>query len=346
VWDYAVVGGGIIGCFAAHFAALRFPTAKGVLVERNRIGTGASRYSGGIDYSYGPTPQRLDWTARSRDWFDRLAGQLPGVRARPLSIRTIVSRDRATELITRFVPGTAELSAAPTDLWPEVRLGPDEVVLAGDRAFVEDPTPVAQRLADLFRRAGGEVREGAGATDLLATSGGYELSLSDGTRLLAARVIVATGPWVGPGLAEEAARAAGVRVKKVAALHLNRRPAPQDGVMFFPTDDAVLVPLFASDGALFSFRCPVWDVAPDPNALALTADDVATAAAVLAVRAPGLERLYAGGRVFCDAYSPTGDPLVLPLGPGGVLVGAASGSGYRLAPALAEDTVRMAFAGR
>jgi glycine/D-amino acid oxidase-like deaminating enzyme len=46
------------------------------------------------------------------------------------------------------------------------------------------------------------------------------------------------------------------------------------------------------------------------------------------------------GRVFCDAYSPDRQPVIRPLDAAGriVFAGAAGGSGYRLAPAIASET--------
>jgi glycine/D-amino acid oxidase-like deaminating enzyme len=49
------------------------------------------------------------------------------------------------------------------------------------------------------------------------------------------------------------------------------------------------------------------------------------------------------GRVFCDAYSADREPLVRALDEEGRLVfaGAANGSGYRLAPAIAAEAAHL-----
>jgi glycine/D-amino acid oxidase-like deaminating enzyme len=59
--------------------------------------------------------------------------------------------------------------------------------------------------------------------------------------------------------------------------------------------------------------------------------------------APALAGACTGGRVFCDAYSPDGEPVVCALADTGriVFAGAASGSGYRLAPAIATQAVDL-----
>jgi glycine/D-amino acid oxidase-like deaminating enzyme len=51
--------------------------------------------------------------------------------------------------------------------------------------------------------------------------------------------------------------------------------------------------------------------------------------------------------VFCDAYSPDREPVVRALDAGARLIfaGAASGSGYRLAPAIAAECTDLLTTG-
>jgi glycine/D-amino acid oxidase-like deaminating enzyme len=134
-----------------------------------------------------------------------------------------------------------------------------------------------------------------------------------------------------------------VRVKKVVALHVERTPAPGDGVVVFQDEDAFLLPLHEQGYWLYSYTCTEWDVHPDAVADGLTPDNVEEARASLRRYAPGLAERATSGRVFCDAYSRTGDPRVQPLDPDGrvVFAGAANGSGYRLAPAIASEAADL-----
>ncbi|MDT1000338.1 FAD-binding oxidoreductase, partial [Pseudomonas aeruginosa] len=67
------------------------------------------------------------------------------------------------------------------------------------------------------------------------------------------------------------------------------------------------------------------------------------AQAVLRRYAPDLADRLRSGRVFCDAYSPSREPIVAKIGGGGriIFAGAANGSGYRLAPAIAAETLSL-----
>ena len=82
---------------------------------------------------------------------------------------------------------------------------------------------------------------------------------------------------------------------------------------------------------------------PDTVEPGLTPAHLAEGRELLDRYAPRLADHCASGRVFCDAYAPGGVPLVRALTDDGRLVfaGAAGGSGYRLAPALAHQTVRL-----
>jgi glycine/D-amino acid oxidase-like deaminating enzyme len=99
-------------------------------------------------------------------------------------------------------------------------------------------------------------------------------------------------------------------------------------------DDAFLLPLAHRGHWLLSYCCQQWDVEPG-ELTGLLAADTAAAHRLLRHYAPGMTGACHGGRVFCDAYSPAGEPVVRQVADRIVFAGAASGSGYRLAPAIA-----------
>jgi glycine/D-amino acid oxidase-like deaminating enzyme len=155
--------------------------------------------------------------------------------------------------------------------------------------------------------------------------------------------VLAPGPWLAaPAWRDRLARL-DVRVKKVVALHIEQPPAAGDGVVVFHDEDAFLLPLHEQRRWLFSYTSQVWDVEPDRLTGSVSAADLADAREVLVRRAPRLAGAARSGRVFCDAYSPDREPLVRALDEEGRLVfaGAANGSGYRLAPAIAAEAADL-----
>jgi glycine/D-amino acid oxidase-like deaminating enzyme len=117
-------------------------------------------------------------------------------------------------------------------------------------------------------------------------------------------------------------------------------------VVVFHDEDAFLLPLRHRGHFLFSYTCQEWDLDPDGPVAGLSATHLEEARASLARYAPALADASRAGRVFYDAYSPDREPRVEAVDPAGrvVFAGAANGSGYRLAPAMAAEAASLALA--
>ena len=170
------------------------------------------------------------------------------------------------------------------------------------------------------------------------------VQMSDGRMLAADVLVLAPGPWANSGPFKPFTAALGIRIKKVVALHVEPAPA-RAAALFFPLEDAFLAPLPYRGHGLFSYTCTQWDVTPEAMRYeSLERRELDEAQAVLARVAPGLlaQPLF-GGRVFCDAYGPEREPIVCGVGTHGriVFVGAANGSGYRLAPGMADEAAGL-----
>jgi glycine/D-amino acid oxidase-like deaminating enzyme len=350
--DLVVVGAGIVGAMVAWQAARRFPDWRLLLVDRAEAGGGATRLSAGLDFPYGHNALRRGMTAESLALYGELRELLPGLPIRDLPLFCVVPGDRLEELRARFVGAPLRVAsgedlAALRAAWPELLLHPGEVVLAGAVCRHASPAGIVLRLAAELRHAGAELWEGAEVTRLEPAGPEVRLDLADGRSVLARRTVVATGPWAPSGPAGELARREGIRTKKVISLHLSRRTVPGGPVLFFPFNDAFLLPLTERGEVLFSFPCESWDSDPAAGRLSILAEDRRRGLELLARRAPALVPAVHGGRVFCDAYGPDRSPVVAacPELPATVLAGAGSGSGYRLAPALARRALDALAAG-
>jgi glycine/D-amino acid oxidase-like deaminating enzyme len=94
---------------------------------------------------------------------------------------------------------------------------------------------------------------------------------------------------------------------------------------------------------LFSYTCLEWDVVPDELHSGISHRNLREAHDILRRYAPEETPSIRAGRVFCDAYSPTREPIVAVAGHTGnvIFAGAANGSGYRLAPGIATEVVQL-----
>lgn len=331
--DLAVVGGGVVGALVAHEALAASPGLRIAVLERGLVGQGASARSAGVHFPRGATARVRSMAAYSQHVWERLTGEL-GLPVRAVDA-TVVAGGGSDTVGTAYLRlGDERAPADPA----RGRTAP-----AGSRAWTlpgchyADVQGVTGRvLAALRDRV--SVLEGTEVTEI-SSGDGHRLVLGQGRELLARRVVLAPGPWIAHRAWADAVAPLGLRVKKIVATHVEAPPAPDDPLTVFHDEDAFLLPLHGRGHFLFSYTCDRWDVAPDDVRLALEPSDLDDARAVLGRFAPGLVARCESGRVFCDAYGPRREPVVAELRPGLVFAGAAGGSGYRLAPAIAAETV-------
>jgi len=339
----AVIGAGIIGSLVAHEIVSRTSQAESVTVlERDAVGGGASRRSAGLHLLRGGTERIREMSRASGEFYRKLAENRPSLPIYQLPDASMVSSSRqAAEAIAAYLP-QAELTRLPALPNPDVRLPADVGVWRIDGCHQADVSGVCLALSRELRSRVG-YREGVRVTSLESSDDGVLIGLSTGDRLAADRAVLAPGPWVHAPAWRELLAPLGIRVKKIVALHVEQPPTERDRAIIFQNEDAFLIPLVNRGHWLFSYTCPEWDVDPDQLVDGLSADNLGQARQCLRRYSPSLASDCVSGRLFCDAYSRTGEPQVVRLDDAGriVFAGAANGSGYRLAPAIAAEAVDL-----
>lgn len=220
--DVAVLGGGVVG-LATAWRARRHDLSV-TLVERDRLGAGASRVAAGMlapvaEAEFGAAAQHvLEMGLRSAQMWPGFAAELSDESGAPVELNRsgtmMIARDgdEARELerlsafrdslglATRRMRGSEARTLEPA-LAPGVRLA----VEAPDDHSV-DPRDVLRALRAACEKRGAELLEGAGeaAVVLDERGGACGVRLADGSLLRAGAVVVAAGAWSGttPGLPE------------------------------------------------------------------------------------------------------------------------------------------------
>jgi D-arginine dehydrogenase len=313
----AVVGGGILGCLIARELCnacenpAASPPAEVVLLERDAVGSGASRRSAGLSIPSGATDRIRGMAKSSGDYYDQLARSRPGLPIYPVDMTVVAEESGAG---ARNVEGCHY-----ADVGSLVQ------------ALVREMRPRVR------------VREGVQVTGIESGSGGVELELGTGETLSVDHAVLAPGPWINAPAWRGYVEPLGLRVKKIAALHVEQSPDAHDRVRYFADDDAFLLPMAHRGHWLFSYTCQEWDVDPDTLHDGLSPAVLGEARNLLSRLAPALAEHATSGRVFCDAYSPDREPRVQACDAAGriVFAGAANGSGYRLAPAIASEAAGL-----
>ncbi|WP_410652768.1 NAD(P)/FAD-dependent oxidoreductase [Amycolatopsis sp. cmx-4-54] len=331
--DIAVLGGGIIGCLIAHEILRRAPEASVLLLDRELVGGGASLRSAGLHIPRGATATVREMARFSHEYYRKLVQDRPALPLHPVAMRVVGTAADEPKMRTDYLP-EAELTVT-SDLPDEVSLPPGAAAWSVRGGHHADVAQVTRALtADL--RTVAEVREAVRVEAVIEHRDGVALRLGTGEALTAGKVVLAPGPWLAAPAWRAMVAPLKARVKKVVALHVGGRPAPHDAAVIFEREDAFLLPLPERGHWLFSYTCPEWDVDPDAPSRGLTEHNLDEAREILRRHAPAMAAGRLSGRVFCDAYSGTGEPAVRALGDGRVVfAGAANGSGYRLGPAIA-----------
>jgi glycine/D-amino acid oxidase-like deaminating enzyme len=349
-FDLVIVGGGIIGAWALHHATQRYPHWQILLIDRYRIGDGATAHSAGVLLATGRSARERRLAGESAELYRALRDRL-GIRTTQAPVYWLAERSFTAQIEQALVdalvqPADLSVHDLGSRLGASLKVGASESLLRGGTAESYEP-PLVARLLISHSLASAQVRciEGVGVQQIDALGSGTRITLDDGATLRARRTLVATGPWVSESPFGALAARHGLRVKKVVALHIDGVPPANAAALFLPQADAYLMPLVARNQWLFSFRCDEWDVAPRKHALEINRHDMQVATRTLAHYLPELVPRCRGGRVFCDSYSPDGESQVsFDASQNLVFAGAGSGAGFRLAPGIAREAVDMLVA--
>jgi D-arginine dehydrogenase len=333
----AVVGAGIIGCLAVREVARSAPGTPVTLLDRDAVGAGASRQSAGLHLPRGASARARRMSGYSHAYYSDLAREHPGMPIHPVRA-AVVADATAIECYLPLAAPERVGAIAATGVSVPPGLGIWNIV----GAHYCDVYRLVQALALQFRPQA-DVLEGVAVTGLVPGDESVTVRCGTGVQLTVGGVILSPGPWLAAPAWHDLVAPLAMRVKRIVALHIARRPAPTDEVILFDCDDAFLLPLAHRGHWLFSYSCREWDVDPDAPTAGLTAAHLGMARDCLRRYSPELADACGGGRVFCDAYSPDGEPVVRALDAAGriVFAGAAGGSGYRLGPAIAAEAVNL-----
>jgi glycine/D-amino acid oxidase-like deaminating enzyme len=194
------VGAGVHGLSTAlHLAELE-GSGDGILVlDKQRVGAGASGISGGIVRNFYLSPEMNEIVRRSVEIFEldpglfgfRQVGYIAVVpEAQAGELDRIAEQHARVGYDSTLVLGAAGVHHYMWQLFPDWRAAGSTALLHEARSGWADPAATLNALAGMARAAGVEIREGVKVTavdgrSVLTTSGSIECD----------RVVLAPGPW-------------------------------------------------------------------------------------------------------------------------------------------------------
>ncbi|MBN9047689.1 MAG: FAD-binding oxidoreductase [Rhizobiales bacterium] len=333
-----IVGGGIIGHMIAWKACMSDASLNVTIIERDLPGAGASAHAAGLHFPLSRTKDGRELSLASQNFYMSALREDPSLPISPLALRIHCPMAANATLMEAMTDG-ANLKIDPDGMKVAGALGSDLPVWTAYGANRAD----VHRLIIAIRHAlKGRlcVIDGLNVQDIEERQDSVVVKTRDEYCLSGDRLVLAPGPWALDEPFLPYVEELGIRIKRVVAFHVDEAEAPRNTVDLFFEVDAFLMPRF--DGrTLFSFTRLEWDVSPDNLARGVSAADREEAEAVIAKVAPGLSGKLLGGQVFCDAYSQDRVPIAKTVGESGriAFAGAGNGSGYRLAPAIADKAL-------
>jgi glycine/D-amino acid oxidase-like deaminating enzyme len=200
---HVVIGGGVHGLSAAWRLAER--GADVLVLEKARIGSGASGIAGGIVRNYYRSPAVTELIRESVEMFEadpegygfRQVGYVAAVpEVQVADLVAIRDQHESTGYASELVVGSKDCRDYLSWTWPDWQ-APVEAVLHESRGGWADAMQTVRHLADRARAAGARVVEGVEVKGFEFGGEEVEAVLTSEGRLECEAVVAAPGPWAG-----------------------------------------------------------------------------------------------------------------------------------------------------
>lgn len=197
-----VVGAGVLGLATA--AALARRGEDVLLLDKGRVGSGASGLAGGIVRGYYRSPAMAEIVRRSVEVFEaaperfgfRQVGYFAIVPERQVSdLEAIAAQQAEVGYGSELVVGNARCTEVLTWWWPDFDADGVEALLHEHRSGWADTAATIRELADRARDAGVTIREGVRVTGLEWSGTEVDAVVTDHGTVACDLVVIVPGPW-------------------------------------------------------------------------------------------------------------------------------------------------------
>lgn len=199
-----VVGGGVMGLATGCALAAR-PDIEVTVLERFRVGHDWASSHGltrAIRHEYGAAAIYTEMVAQSLPLWETLARETGRTLYTETGVLTLGHADDGHTLPGLEVMRAHELpierltASECRERFPQFRPDEYDAITWNPIGGMLHASECLAALAQRFSASGGALREGAHVTSVEPDGSGGRVTLADGTRLSADRVIVTAGPWV------------------------------------------------------------------------------------------------------------------------------------------------------
>ena len=260
-YDLAIVGGGITGLLVAYYAQKK--GIKTVLLEKDRIGLGATYYAAALCELYQEKPAKNKASARSMNLWEKLEEDLGVLFFKKTPYKLLLPQHKSPLNAKEGIPRLSSVA------WPPI-LNRDLITshhcYESDAVRSVDP----HTLIGLLKRAitsspNTIIMEGIMCKKIDSTNDVAVLQHLQGC-ISAKHVALTLGPWTNMFIDQQGWSKLPLRLKQVTSLHLTYKGAlPFKDLYHFWEEDAFCLPQEEKNRIVLSIRDPNWDVIPNKN---------------------------------------------------------------------------------
>lgn len=342
VIDVLIIGGGVIGLSALYHIS-RSRQQSVVLLEKGRIGSGASHQSGGFVRAFHPDRQRVDWAVRSLRYFRSRAEQtgfnaigaryLPDMTDAQLcdAVKNVKAQGEVIQLFEQ---------ADFIDIAPELKDGERQHLLFEPNAGFADPLRTCLDFADQAQKHGASIIEGAEVCAIELQTDEIKV-VTRHTAYRCRQLIVAAGAW-SPKVLALFGQTSTVRSKKIQADFFHHQPGLFSEPSLLDQQQDVFSRPVAANLRMIGTATDDWDIDPDIAQVACAKQSESCLTKIKGLIGEA-ELVKSGGRVGFDGYSPRGKGEVKRADVDSriIICDGFSGSGFQFAPAIGAQVAQM-----
>jgi sarcosine oxidase subunit beta len=200
--DAVVIGGGILGASVAHFLTKNH-FGSVVLLEKNRICTGATAYSAANVRQHYSNEVAIRLAVRALEMFSNAEEELGGPVGFVQSGYMVIAPAGQEEALETVVPlqrslGVETVLLDPDEIharYPDIDLGDIALGALEPTSGYADPLKTVTSLVRSAEHEGLQVYEGTEVLDIILSEGSVEGVLTEDSHVAAPVVVNAAGPW-------------------------------------------------------------------------------------------------------------------------------------------------------
>lgn len=339
-FDVCVIGAGLIGTTVSYMISKADRSTSICQLDKSLSGNGTTFYSAGLDLPFYANNVHKEMGITSRQFYSSL--KLSKKIATRTGLYLLSDQD---EFEHKVFDAHFEKQGNYTIKCPVFSvIHPYKHVLK-THSFIYNPALLTEYYRnDLLKRERYSLFQGSLPSHIEKNlDGAYNIYLSNGYVITCRQIVYCPGPWGSHNLLptlKDFYSKQDLRVKKVVSYIFRLDTHSFRNTCYFDDLDAFIMPLNKHQMTV-SIRSTDWDCQPHGESMYLSESDELILKKLFERIKLALPVKQTGAKVFCDLYSPDRVPVIASVAEDTdiIFAGACSGSGLRLAPAVAQKVL-------